>query len=294
MKKWKWILLVIAATFLIVLFGSGGYVYEKTTSTIEEIQVPVKATGDEEVDQEKPVSFLLLGVDQRANEAGRSDTMIVVTVDPKTNESKMLSIPRDLKTEIVGMGTEDKVNHAFAFGGPNMAIETVENLLDIPINYYIEINMAGFMALVDAVGGVTVDNAFAFSYYEMQFPEGKIKLDGRKALTYARMRYDDPRGDFGRQIRQRQVMMAVAEKLTKNVSVERFNKVLGVLGKNVRTNVSFSAMRKLAMNYNEAARSLETLRFEGKGGVEADGVYYWHPDPMALKELQQTLKNSLE
>lgn len=298
MKKWKWIVLTLTGICLLLLFGSGGYVYQKASQTMQEVQVqvPVKASVETEkaVEQKKGLSFLLLGVDQRKNETGRSDTIIVVTIDPKTNKSQMISIPRDLKTEIIGNGSNDKINHAYAFGGPQMSLDTVSHLLDIRIDYFAEINLDGFTDLVNAVDGVTVENDINFSYYEMQFPKGELSLNGKEALAYARMRYDDPRGDFGRQIRQRQVVQAVADKMTEDFSIRRFNAVLEALGKNVKTNVPFSVARTVATDYRDALRNVETLSLDGKGGIESDGIYYWHPTDKSLKEVQAQLQEALE
>ncbi|WP_214807140.1 LCP family protein [Exiguobacterium sp. s102] len=295
MKKWKWIVLTVIGIGLLVLFGSGGYVYHQASQTLEDVQLPVEASVEaiEAVEQERTISFLLLGVDQHGDEAGRSDTIIVATIDPASGESKMLSIPRDLKTEIIGNGSRDKINHAYAFGGPEMAIDTVENLLDIRIDYFAEINLEGFTDLVDAVDGVRVTNDIDFSYYEMQFPVGQLDLNGKEALAYARMRYDDPRGDFGRQIRQRQVVQAVADKLTADFSLSRFNDVLSVLGENVKTNAPFPVVRKIALDYRDALKNVETLSLEGSGGIESDQIYYWHPTAKSLKEVQTSLQQSL-
>ncbi|MDT0172696.1 MULTISPECIES: LCP family protein [unclassified Exiguobacterium] len=296
MKKWKWIVLTLTGICLLLLFRSGGYVYHKASQTLKEVQVPVKASVETEktVEQKKGFSFLLLGVDQRKNETGRSDTIIVVTIDPKTNTSQMISIPRDLKTDIIGNGSNDKINHAYAFGGPQMALDTVSHLLKIRIDYFAEINLAGFTDLVNAVDGVRVKNDINFSYYEMQFPKGELLLNGKEALAYARMRHDDPRGDFGRQIRQRQVVQAVADKMTEDFSIRRFNAVLDALGKNVKTNVPFSVARTVVTDYRDALRNVETLSLDGKGGIESDGIYYWHPTNKSLKEVQAQLQNALK
>ncbi|OIN65822.1 LytR family transcriptional regulator [Exiguobacterium sp. KRL4] len=313
MREWKWLILTALGIGLLVFFGSGGYVYHQNSQLVEEVDEPVEASvqptetaqaeqgkkADQKKQAEKQtaseaVSLLLLGVDQRGNEAGRSDTIIVVTVNPETGSSKMLSIPRDLKTEIIGNGSNDKINHAYAFGGPEMARETVEHLLDLRIDYFAEINLEGFTDLVDAVDGVTVENDINFSYYEMQFPKGELALSGKEALAYARMRYDDPRGDFGRQIRQRQVVQAVADKLTADFSLIRFNDVLSVLGKNVKTDIPFPVIRKLATDYRASLKNVETLSLEGSGGIESDKIYYWHPTPTSLKQVRTTLQNELQ
>ena len=124
--------------------------------------------------KKEPFSVLILGVDERKGDRGRSDTMIVLTVNPNQNSIKMLSIPRDTRTEIVGHGTEDKINHAYAFGGIEMSMATVEDFLNIPIDYYLQINMEGFKDIVDSVGGVTVNNDLDFTVDGKHFPKGII------------------------------------------------------------------------------------------------------------------------
>ncbi|WP_323678976.1 LCP family protein [Exiguobacterium indicum] len=297
MKK-RWtplkIMLLIALVLVVGIGGFIGYTYYQVDQTVKKIQSPVKNTGDKVVEEQKPVSVLLLGVDQRPGERGRSDSIMVMTLNPTRNESRLISIPRDTKVDIVGKGTNDKINHAYSFGGPEMAIKTVEKFLNIPINYYAEINMEGFTSLVDAVGGVTVNNDIDFTVSGTHFPVGKVNLDGKSALKFTRMRYEDPRGDFGRQMRQREVIAQVANKLSSDVSVSNFNAIMDVVGKNAQTNVSFKPMRTLAFDYMDAFRNQKNLKLEGTGGKEGDGIYYWHPTEDSLKETQTALRYSLD
>ncbi len=251
-------MLLIALVLVVGVGGFIGYTYYQVDQTVKKIQSPVKNTGDKVVEEQKPVSVLLLGVDQRPGERGRSDSIMVMTLNPTRNESRLISIPRDTKVDIVGKGTNDKINHAYSFGGPEMAIKTVEKFLNIPINYYAEINMEGFTSLVDAVGGVTVNNDIDFTVSGTHFPVGKVNLDGKSALKFTRMRYEDPRGDFGRQMRQREVIAQVANKLSSDVSVSNFNAIMDVVGKNAQTNVSFKPMRTLAFDYMDAFRNQRT------------------------------------
>jgi polyisoprenyl-teichoic acid--peptidoglycan teichoic acid transferase len=216
-KVWKWVVgiglvLCIACTVLLM------NVYGDIKSTAEDIytpindMIPVSTIRSEPVDisaKKEPFSALLLGVDERGDDTGRSDTMIILTVNPTLQTTKMLSIPRDTYTEIVGKGYKDKINHAYAFGGVEMALKTVEKLLEIPIDYVAKVNMESFVDIVDIVGGITVDNSLDFQYEEEHFTIGELTLDGEKALKYVRMRYDDPAGDFGRQNRQKQVIQGV-------------------------------------------------------------------------------------
>jgi len=295
-KRWTplKIMLLIALVLVVGVGGFIGYTYYQVDQTVKKIQSPVKNTGDKVVENQKPVSVLLLGVDQRPGERGRSDSIMVMTLNPTRNESRLISIPRDTKVDIVGHGTNDKINHAYSFGGPEMAIKTVEKFLDIPINYYAEINMEGFTSLVDAVGGVTVNNDIDFKVGATHFPVGKVNLDGESALKFTRMRYEDPRGDFGRQMRQREVIAQVANKLSSDVSVSKFNAIMDVVGKNAQTNVSFKPMRTLAFDYMDAFRNQKNLKLEGTGGKEGDGIYYWHPTEDSLKETQTALRYSLD
>lgn len=129
--------------------------------------------------------------------------MIVATVNPDLGTIKMLSIPRDSRVDIVGNNTTEKINHAYARGGISMTINTVEQLLSIPIHYYVAVNMEGFLSIIDVVNGIEINNDMDLAHGKYSFPKGKITLNGDEALVFSRIRYGDPRGDFGRQVRQK-------------------------------------------------------------------------------------------
>src|SRR5699024_11686849 len=103
-------------------------------------------------------TILLMCVDARGADKGRSDALMVLTLNPKTDSMQIVSIPRDTRVEIAGRGTQDKINHAYAFGGADMAVNTVENFLDVDMDYYVSMNMEGMEELVDQLGGITVEN----------------------------------------------------------------------------------------------------------------------------------------
>jgi LCP family protein required for cell wall assembly len=215
----------------------------------------------------------MLGTDSKSSDKGRTDTIIVLTVNPNTNSVKMLSIPRDTRTEIIGKGKEDKINHAHAFGGIEMAMDTVENFLDIPIDYYMKVNMEGFKDIVDAVGGVTVNNTLDFTYQKVHFPVGEITLNGEEALVFSRMRKQDPRGDFGRNDRQRQVVEAVIQEAAQISSVARVGDMLSAVGNSVRTDLTLDDMWSIQSNYRSARHSIEQLEMTGNG-TSINGIYY--------------------
>lgn len=300
-KKRKWVK-VLVGIFLLLFIAVGTYaftVYNSLTNAVETMHAPIdreksdKRTEEVELEKAQPFSVLLLGVDEREGDRGRSDSIIVLTVNPNTNSVKMLSIPRDTRTDIIGKGTQDKINHAYAFGGVEMSISTVENFLDIPIDYYVQINMEGFKDIVDAVGGVTVQNDLDFTYEGTSFPKGELTLSGEKALKYSRMRYEDPRGDFGRQLRQRQVIKAIIDEGASLSSLTNFSDIFQALGTNVKTDLTFDEMVTIQSKYRSAANEMEQLTVSGQGG-KIDGVYYLNVPAEEKDRLQGILKQHLE
>ena len=219
----------------------------------------------------KPISILVLGVDQGLegrNDKGNSDTIILVTVNPTTKKATMTSIPRDTLTEILGETSNTsyymfKVNSAYQFGGSSGSIKTVSAMLNVPINYYVEVNMKALESLVNALGGVDVNVPFSFSYDWCDFKKGKQHLDGRHAIAYARMRYDDSRGDYGRQLRQRQIIQAVVKKGLSVNGLANYQKLLKVFAKYVKTNLTFGDMTSLAINYRSAASNISSGYIQG-------------------------------
>jgi LCP family protein required for cell wall assembly len=293
---------VIAIVILLLVIGVGAYaftVYNSLTNAVDTMHQPIERDKSEKrqdpvtLDKKQPFSVLMMGVDKREGDSGRSDTLIVLTVNPNTKTTKMLSIPRDTRTEIIGKGKEDKINHAYAFGGVEMAMATVENFLDIPIDYYMQINMESFQDIVNAVGGVTVNNDLDFSEGGFHFPKGEILLDGEKALSYARMRYKDPRGDFGRQSRQRQIIQAVIKEGASFSSLTKFDDIFKALGQNVKTNMTFNEMVDIQKNYKDAGKSIQQIEVSGSG-TKIDGIYYYMVPDEEKQKLQQTLKEHLE
>lgn len=298
-KKWLWITLSIIGLLLISVGSYAYYIFQSAANTVETIHEDI----DREVSEKRPeqvvftekdpISILLMGVDEREGDVGRADTLILMTVNPNTNSTQMVSIPRDTRTEIVGKGTQDKINHAYAYGGTQMAIDTVENFLDVPVDYFVKINMDSFKDTVDAVGGVTVENTLDFSYDGHDFPKGTLTLDGEEALAYTRMRKADPRGDFGRQDRQRQVIEGVMKKGASITSITKFGDMFNVVQHNVKTNLTFDEMWDIQENYKEASGNLTQFQVEGSGD-KIDGVYYYIVSEEKRLALSKQLREHLE
>lgn len=298
-KKWLKVTGIILLTILIAIGVYGFTVYNSLKNSVETMHQPIERKQSEKrpepvtLKEKDPFSVLMLGVDEREGDKGRSDTIIVLTVNPNTNSAKMLSIPRDTRTEIVGIGKEDKINHAYAFGGVPMAMDTVENFLDIPIDYYLQINMDGFKDIVDAVGGVTVNNTLDFTYSKVHFPEGEIKLNGNDALIFSRMRKQDPRGDFGRQTRQRQIIQGVIKEGASLSTLTNFSDIFTALGTNVKTNLTFDQMVDIQKNYKDVGGNIEQMEIKEQG-TKIDKIYYGIVSPEEKQRVQNELKAQLE
>ena len=295
-RKWPKVVGIIALVLLLAIGGYAVYLYQYVASTVGKMHSD-RGPSDmrtEEIDisEADPISILLMGVDERAGDKGRTDTLIVVTVNPHTNSMQMLSIPRDTRVEIVGRGTQDKINHAYAFGGVDMTIDTVEQFLDVPIDYYVKVNMEGLQQIVDALGGVEVNSTFAFSYEGASFGEGPQTLNGKQALSYARMRYDDPRGDFGRQDRQKQVIQGIIDKGASFTSVTKIDDILGALGTNVKTDISFDEMKTIQSKYKNARHKIEQFSIEGVG--QTLDSWYWIVSEEERQAVSSRLKTHLE
>jgi polyisoprenyl-teichoic acid--peptidoglycan teichoic acid transferase len=298
-KKRTW-LKVIGIIVLLLVIGVGAYAYavwHSMTTAVETMHKPVdrknSRVGQLKFTKQQPFSVLMLGVDERKGDVGRSDTMIVMTVNPNKESVEMLSIPRDTRVEIVGKGTQDKINHAYAFGGVKMSMDTAEKFLDIPIDYYIKVNMEGFQDIVDALGGITVNNDLDFSYGGYHFPKGQLNLNGKKAINYVRMRKEDPRGDFGREERQRLVIQGIIDKGASFASLTRFGDVFQALGKNVETNLSFDDMMKIQKNYKDARKNIEKFQIQGQGQT-INKIYYYIVPEDERQKAHERLKAHLE
>jgi polyisoprenyl-teichoic acid--peptidoglycan teichoic acid transferase len=135
----------IIGIIVIAVVGYAYYLYSSVKETVTQIHETVKLDTPHpkpDISQSpKPLSILLMGVDERPGDKGRSDTLIAMTLNPKKKTMQLVSIPRDTRTEIIGRGTTDKINAAYAYGGPKMAIETVENFTGVKMDYYIRVNM---------------------------------------------------------------------------------------------------------------------------------------------------------
>lgn len=252
------------------------------------------------LDDGDPFTIALFGVDsnaeRNANGGGqRSDTIMVLSVNPEKKTTEIVSIPRDTQADIVGKGTTEKINHAYAYGGPDMAVKSLEKLLNVPIDHYATIDMDGMQDMIDTVGGITVTSNATFSYDGYQFTEGeRSKMDGKEAMAFIRSRKEDGAGgDFGRQERQQLVIQGLANKLTSVSSITHFNSLMNHVEDNVKTDLSVGELNKVRSNYKDANDNVNRHQLEGQGGIQDDGLYYFVPSENSLNEIETNIKDNL-
>jgi polyisoprenyl-teichoic acid--peptidoglycan teichoic acid transferase len=297
MKKFFITIGILLGVTALGIGGYGYYLYHSAKDAVNEMnEEEVKMDKPKPVIEGKdlkPITIMLLGVDERPGDRGRSDTIIITALNPEKNSMLMFSIPRDTRTEIIGKGFEDKINHAYAFGETQMAVDTVENFLDTSLDYYVKVNMESFKEIVDAVGGVKVNNPRAFDYDGFSFPAGPQDLNGTEALSYSRMRYEDPKGDLGRNDRQRQVITSIIDKGARVSSITKFDNILDILSENVNTNMTFEEMKDIQKNYKSARHNIESTEIKSSGKM-IDGVYYGIVDETEKQRIQNLLNEYLK
>src|SRR5690625_1014754 len=296
-KKRKWLLipLTIIGVIVIALGIWLGLIYNDARKTVNEKMYTDVDSIDRDLSKKKlkakeHLNILMLGIDSEKGESGRSDSIIILNLRPEEDQMKLISIPRDTRTLIAGKGFEDKINHAYDFGGPEMAIATVENFLGIDIDYHVRMNMSGLMELIDELGGITVSNDIEWKDGQYEFNKGAVELDGKKALAYVRMRKQDPSGDFGRAKRQRQVIEAIIKKGANIATVTSIGNTIDILGNNMSTSLDFSDMTRLLTGYSSTRNNVEQYQVQGSGTM-INGIYYYVVSEEEVQKVHNMIVN---
>lgn len=301
-KVFLWFIGILVLLALIAVIYLGYKVFFVGGSIHNPLDRDKSSLRDKNVnlDDGDPFTIALFGVDsnaeRNANGGGqRSDTIMVLSVNPEKKTTEIVSIPRDTQADIVGKGTTEKINHAYAYGGPDMAVKSLEKLLNVPIDHYATIDMDGMQDMIDTVGGITVTSNATFSYDGYQFTEGeRSKMDGKEAMAFIRSRKEDGAGgDFGRQERQQLVIQGLANKLTSVSSITHFNSLMNHVEDNVKTDLSVGELNKVRSNYKDANDNVNRHQLEGQGGIQDDGLYYFVPSENSLNEIETNIKDNL-
>lgn len=298
-KLFKGLLVIL----LLVVVAAGAYAgkaYFDIKKTASNMHQPLTDKGDKsrpdplDAKQLEPFSILLMGIDTGDDgrvDQGRSDTMLVAVVNPQIPQTTLVSLPRDTYTKVNGQ--LDKLNHAYAYGGASLAVQTVEELLAIPIDHYASVDMKGLKQMVDSVGGVSVNNQFEFTQDGHTFPSGQLNLNGEEALSYSRMRYEDPNGDYGRQGRQRQVITGIMKSAMNVNTVLNYPEILKVMAKHMQTDLDWQDMMEIQKNYTESFKQVKEDNLQGEGIMVNDISYQQIPED-ELTRVQQLLQQQLK
>jgi LCP family protein required for cell wall assembly len=264
--------------------------------------------------QMDPSTFnvLILGIDARAKESSRTDVIMVAHVNPMAKTINMVSIPRDTRVNLPGIGNT-KINHAHFVGnekggnnaGTEASIQAVSDLLDVPINYYFKTNFEGFVHFVDSIGGVGVDLPKEVKLDQplkerglLTLPAGKQTLNGDLTLDFVRERYSLHNGDFGRQSDQLMILKLIAEKLTQISYLPKLPGLLKQVKRDViDTNFNDSDLISLAWLFKDLkGDQVQYFQLPGKSDYAFDPLvklrlYYWVPN---VKDLQDITNNYLK
>lgn len=303
----KWVMLLC----LIILIGIGWYVsnaYFKVQETANNIQHKIEGRDKSDlrdkavsIQDKDAISVALFGVDANAErlsagDKGRSDSIILLSINPKKNKTVMVSIPRDTYSEMVGKDTQEKIAHAYAYGGAKMAVQSVEKLMNVPIDYYATVNMDGMHKLIGEVGGIDVKSNATFSANGYDFVKGQnVHLDGDKALAFIRARKGDGAGgDFGRQERQQIVIQGLANKIVNVQSVTKLDAILKNIDGNVVTDMSFDDLKGLGLSYRGALDNVKKYQLTGEGTIMTDGLWYFLPNEDQKLEVRNLYVENLD
>lgn len=301
-------IILIPFILLLGVVSYGTYLYLKADSVLSDSYVederdksPLRAAEvDPSIDN---VSVLIMGVDSNEHrnnaESARTDALMLATFNKEEESVNLVSIPRDSLVYIPKVGYEDKINHAHAYGGPDATVKTVENLLNIPVDYWVKLNFHAFVDVVNALDGIKADVPYEFTESNSMDEKGAIHLypgeqtlNGEEALALARTRKLD--SDIERGKRQQEIIKSVINKSISVNSVLSYDDMIEAVGNNMKTNMTFDDM-KTFISYGTNAGSLDinTMTLEGYDYQPA-GTYYWQLDQTALAETRSMLQSHLE
>ncbi|TCZ80125.1 LytR family transcriptional regulator [Paenibacillus albiflavus] len=302
-KRVTWYVAIPLIIFLLIGTASAVYLVNKAKDVVDNAYESV-GKSDKRDDVVEPlkdhVSILIMGVDEsekRADAYGdaiRTDALMLLTLNKDDKSIKLLSIPRDTRVYIESRKKMDKITHAHVFGGVDSTIKTVEEFLDIPVDFYVKFNFDSFMEIVNSLGGIDVDVPVSFTEQDSNDKQGAIKiekgyqhLNGEQALALARTRHID--SDMMRGQRQQLVLEAVMKKAVSFQSVTKLSSMLDAINNNFKTNLTFDQMLTIAKNMMNTSIQMEKLQIEGEDKY-IDHIYYYQPDMENVLKITNELR----
>lgn len=266
------------------------------TSTAADGTVVTRPPDPSSSTKQKPMTFVLMGSDSRGADQGRSDSLMVAYLSGDRKNIYLVSFPRDMWVQIPGRG-QAKINAAYAWGGPQLTIQTLEQLTGARMQHAGVIDFGGFIQLTEVLDGVLVNNEHASETNGFIFPKGWITLKGEPALVYVRERYNLPNGDLDRAKRQRAVVQAIMAKVLTPETIgnpARFGAAVDTFGKamTVDEGLSKELIASTATSLRiGGASSIKSLQAPISGfGTSADGQSIDVVDTAGLAELSEAMK----
>ncbi|EGQ0308018.1 LCP family protein [Staphylococcus pseudintermedius] len=295
-------LIIVPTIFAFTLFNSSKNAFDDSFSQSDQRQSQLR---DSKVNAAKqPISILFLGIDdsstRRQNgqsaENARTDAMILSTMNPDKHQIRLVSIPRDTLSYIPEVGYYDKITHAHAYGGPEASMRTVEANLNVPVDYYVRINMEAFAKTVDELGGIEYDVPYdlnepnTMDKGRIKLKKGKQQLNGDEVLAVTRTRKQD--SDLKRGQRQMEVLKILFKKAQDTKSLHKLDDIIEIVGKNSKHNLSYSEIKALATNYLANDVDIQSQQLKGENEL-LNSIYYINPDVDNLIETSNTLRKDL-
>lgn len=274
------------------------YIYNVTTKTkVQEIVKDINVV-------ENPFVIYISGIDTYGDIASvsRSDVNIIGVINPKTNKILLVTIPRDYYVEVYGKNAKDKLTHAGIYG-VETSVKTIENLLDIDINYYLKINFSTLIKAIDTIGGVNVYSPYTFNTYGTQFYEGYNYVNGTKALAFARARYNFAGGDRVRGENQLRVIEAIINKMASSrVLVTNYLNILESLDGSFQTNIDSSRIYDLVkfQLFNMPNWQIERISLDGSDSYnytytsKKNKVYVMEPNIITVNNAKNKIKEIIK
>ncbi|AVL78600.1 LCP family protein [Staphylococcus ureilyticus] len=297
------ILVVVPVIFAVLLLKSSQGAFEHSLNTSDTSRE--SSIRESKVNPSKdPISILFLGIDDNSGrekngqsaEQSRTDAMILSTFNADKEQIRMLSIPRDTISYIPEVGYYDKITHAHAYNGPTASMDSVEATLNVPVDYYVRINMEAFVDAVDELGGIEYDVPYNISEPntndtgKIKVKKGHQKLNGDEALAVARTRHQD--SDLKRGQRQMDLIKKLFIKAQKADSFSKLDDVIEIVGKNAKHNLSYKEVKALATSYLKDDVKIKSKQLEGQDDY-LNGVYYYNPNIKNIQDTANLLRSDL-
>lgn len=296
------IIATLAVSLLICVSAYGIYLIKKAETAVDTAFEPAGNINEDIEPLTDNISILFIGVDDSAernqsNNNIRSDALVLATLNNEDKSIKLVSIPRDTYTFIPDSGREDKITHAYAYNGPSSTIKSVENLLEVPVDYYLRMNFDAFIEVIDALGGIKVEVPYDIieqdendSQNAIELKEGIQFLNGSEALALARTRHYD--NDIERGKRQQMILESIMNRAVSAGSITKYGDVFEAVGDNMKTDLTFKNISSLFEYAKNGKPDVETITLDGYDDMST-GIYYWKLNEESLTEIQDVLQSHL-